>query len=265
MSDSISFVVYGLRHSGYSYALIASLITEGCIPAAIISIDDSIQNQVVTRCLMIQENREFFSHDWQTSKNHQCLLALAQQHQIPYIALKRLDDPWLLYWLSRNPQDAIVATDGPIVRGALLYAARYGIISAHAAYLPAFRGNWTTYYNLYHNVPLVVSAFIMQPWVDEGVILGHRVVAITQGMTLDEINLLARDTGAALLANTLWHIAQNQLITVRQEPWEGITYRGMRADDGTLLPAMAEALQVELVARFAAGDYGFYALQEGSA
>lgn len=107
-----------------------------------------------------------------------------------------------------------LATDGPIVSGPLLYAARYGILSVHAAQLPTFRGNWTTYFNLYHNLPLVVSGFIMQPWVDEGVLLGVRKVPVTRGMNLVQVNEAALHASVDLAAELLQKWLQERFLHV---------------------------------------------------
>ena len=194
---------------------------------------------------------------WDMSDNPCCLLALAARHEIPYIAVADFSCPKLERYLRQNPQDAILATDGPIMRGSILYAARYGIISVHAAQLPTFRGNWTTYFNLYHNLPLVVSAFIMQPWVDEGVLLASREVPIARGMTLEQINEASLRCSVGVAVEVLQQIGEGSVRARRQEPWEGVVYRGA-IKNGVLQPAMPEAVQKELAARLAEGTYAFY-------
>ena len=125
---------------------------------------------------------------WEFGRSRNCLLELARQYEVPYIAVPSFDCPHLLQYIQRLNLSVIVATDGPIMRGSMLYVAKYGILSVHAAHLPVFRGNWATYFNLYHNQPLKVSAFIMQPWIDEGILLGTKDVTIVRGMSLPQID-----------------------------------------------------------------------------
>lgn len=259
MPSDLKFVVYGVRHSAYSHAYLTRLLTENVRPSCILSIDSSLRNQAASRTLMVHGGAQYPLHPaaWEQSATAPCLLALAEQHEIPYLAVPDFQCPKLELYLRQSTPTVILATDGPIVRGSMLYAAPYGILSVHAAQLPTFRGNWTTYFNLYHNLPLQVSAFIMQPWVDEGVLLGFRDVAITRGMDLAEINEAALHASVDLASQVLRQISSGALVARRQEPWEGETFRGHFAH-GSLQPAMPMAQQQELAERFAAGQYGFY-------
>ncbi|CAB3901205.1 hypothetical protein LMG26846_04518 [Achromobacter insuavis] len=259
MPSDLKFAVYGVRHSVYSHAYLSRLLQAGIRPFCIISIDSSLPNQAASRTLMTQGGTQYplNSDAWERGDARPCLLELAAEHEIPYLAVSDFQCPKLELYLRQSVPAVILATDGPIMRGPLLYAAKYGILSVHAAQLPTFRGNWTTYFNLYHNLPLVVSAFIMQPWVDEGVLLGFRDVAITRGMDLAQINQAAMSVSVDLAIDVLGRMASGKLSTRRQEPWEGETFRG-EIMQGALQPAMPLAQQQELAERFAAGYYGFY-------
>ena len=259
MSLGLKFIVYGVRHSRYSHAYLSRLLGMGHRPDCILSIDPSLRNQANSRSLMAHGGTQYplRAEAWEISNAPYCLLKLAAQQQIPYLALADFQCPKLELYLRQNQPSVIVATDGPIVRGPLLYAAQHGILSVHAAQLPTFRGNWTTYFNLYHNLPLVVSAFIMQPWVDEGILLGFRPVCVKRGMDLAQINEAALHASVDLASEILQQMVSATLTPRRQEPWEGETYRG-HILNGVLQPAMPPAQQQELAARLQAGHYGFY-------
>lgn len=255
----LKFAVYGVRHSGYSHAYLSRLLEAGVRPSCILSIDPSLRNQAASRTLMTRGGAQYplKAEAWEQSTVQPCLLALAAQYEIPYLAVPDFQCPKLELYLRQSALVVILATDGPIMRGSLLYAAQYGILSVHAAQLPTFRGNWATYFNLYHNLPLIVSAFIMQPWVDEGVLLGFREVVIARGMDLSQINQAAQHASVDLAIETLKKMASGCLSVRRQEPWEGEVFRG-EFIQGVLQPAMPVEQQQELADRFAAGHYGFY-------
>lgn len=259
MSLDLNFFVYGVRHSEYSYYYISRLLALGYRPSCVLSIDSSLRNQAASRSLMTHGGEQYPlpPDSWEASTARHCLLELAAQNRIPYLALADFQCPQLELYLRQQPPAVILATDGPIVRGYLLYAARHGVLSVHAAQLPTFRGNWTTYLNLYHNLPLVVSAFTMQPWVDEGNLLGFRPVPIRRDMNLDQINEAALQASVELAGEILQAIASDELTYRRQEPWEGQTYRGWNLN-GELQPAMPLRQQQELAARIQNGHYGFY-------
>lgn len=252
-------VVYGVRHSEYSYVYLHRLLQAGYRPSCVLSIDRSVRNQAASRSLMTHGGAQYPLHAeaWERSAAPHCLLELAAQHEIPYLAVADFQCPKLGLYLRQDVPEVILATDGAVMRGPLLYAARYGILSVHAAQLPTFRGNCATYFNLYHNLPLVVSGFIMQPWVDEGVLLGVRRVPVTRGMNLVQVNEIALHTSVDLAGELLQKMTLGTLSQRRQEPWEGETYRGQRLH-GVLQPAMRPAQQQELAERLAAGHYGFY-------
>lgn len=259
MPIDLPFVVYGVRHSAYSYVFLNRLLVAGYRPSCVLSIDRSVRNQAASRSLMAHGGAQYPLHAeaWERSAGPHCLLELAAQHEIPYLAVADFQCPKLELYLRQNLPMVILATEGPIMRGPLLYAARYGILSVHAAQLPTFRGNWATCFNLYHNLPLVVSGFIMQPWVDEGVLLGVRKVSVTRGMNLVQVNEAALHASVDLAGELLQKMASGTLSPHRQEPWEGQTYRG-QCLHGVLQPAMPPAQQQELAERLAAGHYGFY-------
>lgn len=259
MSLDLNFFIYGVRHSEYSCNYLSRLLALGHRPSCILSIDSSRHNQAASRSLMarIGEQYPLQPDSWETSSAKYCLLDVAAQQRIPYLALADFQCPHLELYLRQQSPAVILATDGPIVRGYLLYAARHGILSVHAAQLPTFRGNWTTYFNLYHNVPLVASAFIMQPWVDEGSLVGFRTVPVRNGMDLNQINESALQASVELAGEVLQNIACGSLTHRRQEPWEGETYRGCILNNA-LLPAMPLLQQQQLSARLQSGQYGFY-------
>lgn len=253
------FIIYGARHSAYSYAYLSRMLASGLRPSCILSIDQSQKNQAASRSLMAHGMAQYplVEAAWERSESLYCLLELAEKHGIPYLAVSDFLCPKLKMYLQQNVPDVVVATDGPIVKGAMLYAAKNGILSVHSAQLPTFRGNWTTYFNLYHNLPLVVSAFIMQPWVDEGVLLDFREVAVHEGMDLAQVNEAALNASIDLACDVLIKIAGDELMVRRQEPWEGEIFRGS-SENGILQPAMPLTQQQELAARMRGKEYGFY-------
>ena len=181
------------------------------------------------------------------------------KHQIPVYWVDSQNSQAVSRILFLQRVDILLLTDGPVIRGEVLSLPRYCALNIHAAPLPMFRGNWTTWLALYNDYPARVSAHAAVSQVDAGAIIATLDYDIARGDTLEDENAKAWKACKQLACSVLRNIAQNSFIVRRQWGWQGTTYKG-QVQDGVLCgPAMPEGLQEELAERMAHNLYGFYA------
>lgn len=152
----------------------------------------------------------------------------------------------------------MLITEGPIFKGNILEIPRIGVINIHAAPLPYFRGNWTTFLSLYCAYPPMVSAHIVMEQVDAGSLIDVMKYDIYEGDTLEEVNQRASRACMELAAKVIRDALDKGVSYRRQRIWEGHTYKGCRNSNGVLMPAMSLELQDELKQRMELKRYGFY-------
>ena len=92
----------------------------------------------------------------------------------------------LLDWLK--PELGLIA-GARLLPGAVLDYFRHGVVNMHPGLLPHVRGLDALQWSLYHEVPLGVTAHIVDAQVDAGWILERRLIDIHQDDTLVDLSL----------------------------------------------------------------------------
>lgn len=116
MSLDLKFIICGVRYSEYSHAYLSRLLSMGHHPYCILSIDPSLRNQANSRSLMARGGARYplRTGAWEVSNAPYCLLQLAAQYQIPYLALADFQCPKLELYLRQHQPSVILATDGQL-------------------------------------------------------------------------------------------------------------------------------------------------------
>lgn len=168
------------------------------------------------------------------------------KYNIPFIYVPDFGDPAARLAAATGAQAALLL-EAPIIRGKILSALPQGIVNFHAAPLPEYRGNYATYWALYHNEPLFLTAHLVRHGVDNGPILLRRPIPVYAGDTLRDIDLRAIEVAAAVALEVM-EKSQEGIALIPQEPWQGRLFKG----------AMPEDIIKECERRLQAGEYGFY-------
>jgi phosphoribosylglycinamide formyltransferase-1 len=106
----------------------------------------------------------------------------------------------LLDWLK--PELGVIA-GARILSGAVLDYFRCGVVNLHPGLLPEARGLDALQWSLYHEVPLGVTAHIVDSGVDAGWILERRLIDFYEDDTLVDLSLRLYETQLAMLGPAL--------------------------------------------------------------
>jgi hypothetical protein len=168
--------------------------------------------------------------------------------KVPYIFVPGLNSDVACDLLVRTPVDALLLAESPVLKGRILSAPRCGIINIHAAPLPEYRGNYATYWALYYDDPLYVSAHLVDRGIDTGPILARSRLPVHRGDTLQDIDRRGFEACGKLAADTLRQALQWGLPLAHQARWQGRTFRG----------SMPQEIIRELERRLRSEEYSHY-------
>jgi hypothetical protein len=156
-------------------------------------------------------------------------------HGVPYRFVPGFTSRTTLDVLRDVAADAMLAAEAPILKPALLRTFPGGVLNLHAAPLPAYRGNHATYWAIYHDEPLRVTAHLLDEGIDTGPILADAPLPIYPGDTLEDIDERAMEVcgrlAADVLARGMGTRPGGAMQPMPQRPWEGRTFRGSMPPD----------------------------------
>jgi len=136
---------------------------------------------------------------------------------------------------SLNLDAAIVIAYGLLLPKAVLDAPRLGCFNLHGSLLPRWRGAAPIQRSIMAgDTETGVMVMKMDEGLDTGPWLAEWRTAITDSTTTGDLQPLLAREGAALIANTIAHLA-NDMVPMHQQPAEGVTYaRKILADDARI-------------------------------
>ena len=168
------------------------------------------------------------------------------KHRIPFLFVPDFGSQTATL-ASATGADAALLLEAPIIRGPILTALPQGIVNFHAAPLPAYRGNFVTWWALYHNDPLALTVHCIRHGVDDGPILFQKPVPVFRKDTLQDIDARAIEVAAKAALEVVREGHTGWQLT-HQEPWQGRLFKG----------SMPADIVTELEHRLAEGSYGHY-------
>jgi len=256
---SLNFALIGIRYSQYFKSLLERLIELEIRPYYVI-IEDTDKSNLANGAYIIDNGIfEAYNYDvWHYDRNNpDCLIGMCIRHKIPFFVVCAHNNWRTSKVLSNFCTDILLITEGPVIRGEILYKPMICTMNIHAAPLPGYRGNWTTRLALYNDEPPMVSAHVVTPWIDQGSIINKKKYEIKMGDSLVDIDGKAVNAAIELACETLKNIKDKGFSAIPQMLWEGKEYKGTYIN-GVLQPAMPVELQDELEKRFLNGEYGFF-------
>lgn len=150
---------------------------------------------------------------------------------IPYRFVPGLESDTVVKLLKEGDVDAVLLAEGPILKGPILSCVPQGIINVHPAPLPEYRGNYSTYWALYHDEPLYVSAHLVTKDVDMGPIILRSPLPVHRGDSLKDIDRRGFTECGKLAAEVLSKGLHEGLPVHPQKDWQGRTFRGQMPKD----------------------------------
>ena len=152
--------------------------------------------------------------------------ALYRLAGVPCLFVPALDGPVACRLLGAGGVDAAVLAEAPMLRGEVLSVLPAGLLNLHAAPLPEYRGNYSTYWALYHDEPLYVTAHVVAARADRGAILARRRLPVFKTDTLEDIDRRGFEECGLLAADVLARAGNEGVPVQPQADWQGTTFRG---------------------------------------
>ncbi len=248
-----SFAIIGLYNSEYTAGLLSTLTDHDLRPEYVIIEDKSALN--ISNSKYAYSVKSKFSPTLDGKWDiHQCansVIAFSLAQDIPYFAVEDQNSDFCASLLSSFPVDYLVISEGPIFKGKILYRPRIGVLNVHAAQLPKYRGNWTTFISAYNDDEPTVTAYIVTPWVDQGPIIATQAFKVPLNCTLGKLTSIATANCFSLLCRIL---SQDIPPKVRlQQIWEGNVYKGRKRQTGSLDPSFPDEFQKKLSQKLSTG------------
>jgi folate-dependent phosphoribosylglycinamide formyltransferase PurN len=143
--------------------------------------------------------------------------------------------------------DLIVLAGARILSPAVLATARVGVLNAHPATLPGFRGDGVVGWSIMGGAAVSVSVHFVEPDVDAGDVIERRLVPIVEGDTLAAIEARANEISAVALADVASRAARGETLPREPQRGAGRLYRRLDAhqrDQAERLVAEGVALRL---------------------
>ena len=249
------YLSLGIARTVHGYLIVENLITCGLKPFIGLVMAETNEQLEETR-LHCSKNPYWYYEksmdppESQSGDMRYYMPMLYKKYNIPYVFIKDMNNSCLIELIRVCRIKLAILAEAPILKGAILGAFPNGIMNFHAADLPAYRGSYATYWNLYNDDPLYVTAHFVNRSIDMGSIIKKEKVHIQKGDSLPDVDTKCIATMADMAVDLVKAGKKEKLDSTLQEPWQGTTYRG----------AMPQDIQDELSVRFSESVYSHYEL-----
>jgi hypothetical protein len=147
-------------------------------------------------------------------------------HKLPYLFVPGFNNEVAYNLISRSEVDTLLLAETQILKGPILNVVAGGLVNLHAAPLPEYRGSFATFWALYHDEPLSVTAHLVDQGVDTGPILGRKSLPVRRGDSLEDITQRGFERCAELAVEVMSQALQSGIPIKPQSAWQGKTFRG---------------------------------------
>ncbi len=125
--------------------------------------------------------------------------ATCRQAGIPYLRAPGVNDPTAVAFVKGLHVDLLLSTAGDIYRADMLAAPRVGILNAHMAFLPEFRGMNVLEWSVFCDRPMGVTVHFVAPKIDAGDLVVAHELPIEPGDTLATLRARSLTLNVALM------------------------------------------------------------------
>lgn len=220
-----------LKEHPYGREMLKQILSEGYIPAIIISEDSEIGDEEREKFLKRIEGNPIAP-----TIEEQLNDLAANEIDVPHIEVPIHNSEEVMPYLRDLKLDLVVFGGTRIIRGEILDYPVDGVINSHPGLLPECRGSASPAWSVYHDIPIGSSTHFCDNGIDTGHLLLRREVPVKRGMTYED---LCFET--LVLAGVLMKEA---LIAYESEQWDEMRRPQGESDHPTFRNAPEEVLQV---------------------
>ena len=234
-----------LSEHPYGREMLRQIISEGFVPAIVITEDSAIGDE---------EREKFLAR---ISGNPVAPTVSAQLAElesegisVPHVTVPIHNDEHCMGYIEEAEPELIVFGGTRIIRGAILeYGdARGGVLNAHPGLLPECRGSASPAWSVYHDIPIGASCHFCSAAIDAGDLAGRREIPVQRGATYHDICYATLVEAAKLMTEAVAAFADGRLDELRSPQGE------------SEWPTFRYDAEVEkaAIAKLERGEYGRY-------
>jgi len=177
-----TFAFLLLKEHPYGREMLKQILSEGYIPAIIISEDSAIGDEEREKFLKRIEGNSI------APTVEEQLLELANAEiEIPHIEVPIHNSDEVMPHIADLELDLIVFGGTRIIRGEILDHPKNGVINSHPGLLPECRGSASPAWSVFHDIPIGSSTHFCDNGIDTGQLLLRREVPVKRGMTYEDL------------------------------------------------------------------------------
>ena len=207
-----------LKEHPYGREMLRQILSEGFIPAIIISEDSAIGDEEREKFLKRIEGLPVAP-----TIEEQLEQLESKGIQVPHETVPIHNSENVMPLIENMPLDLIVFGGTRIIRGEILEHPKHGVINSHPGLLPDCRGAASPAWSVYHDIKIGSTTHFCDNGIDTGEILLKREVPVKRGMTYE---ILCHETlvlAGVLMKEALMAYVEGKWPEMRQpqgeSPW----------------------------------------------
>ena len=171
-----------LKEHPYGREMLRQILSEGFVPAIVISEDSSIGDEEREKFLKRIEGNPVAP----TIESQMADLAESGV-EVPHVEVSIHNSEQVMPHIADMQLDLIVFGGTRIIRGEILDHPKDGVINSHPGLLPDCRGSASPAWSVYHDIPIGSSTHFCDNGIDTGELLLRREVPVNRGMTYEDL------------------------------------------------------------------------------
>ncbi len=171
-----------LSEHPYGREMLRQILSEGFIPAIIISEDSEIGDEEREKFLKRIEGNPVAP-----TIEEQLNILKENGNEVPHVNVPIHNTEHVMPHIQEIDLDLIVFGGTRIIRGPILDHATDGVINSHPGLLPDCRGSASPAWSVYHDIPIGSTTHFCDNGIDTGDILLKREIDVYRGMTYEEL------------------------------------------------------------------------------
>ena len=171
-----------LKEHPYGREMLRQIVSEGFVPAIVITEDSPIGDE---------EREKFLKRIEGNPVAPTIVSQLAELAEsgvdVPHVEVSIHNSEQVMPHIADMPLDLVVFGGTRIIRGEILDHPKDGVINSHPGLLPDCRGSASPAWSVYHDIPIGSSTHFCDNGIDTGELLLRREVHVKRGMTYEDL------------------------------------------------------------------------------
>lgn len=177
-----TFAYLLLKEHPYGREMLRQILSEGFVPAIIITEDSAIGDEEREKFLKRIEGNPIAP-----TIEAQLAELSADGVEVPHVEVPIHNSDEVMPHILDIDLDLIVFGGTRIIRGDILDHPKDGVVNSHPGLLPDCRGSASPAWSVYHDIPIGSSTHFCDNGIDTGELLLRREVPVRRGMTYEDL------------------------------------------------------------------------------